>query len=109
MARGLAGHGRLVLARLNTIRSCPGDGRRNRLRPAGLDVRDSLSGAAVAIAVGSDRLGNKNECLGLADCVDNGYNSVVNMAPESDKSASLQLTLCARCRCNAEDNCGRSL
>lgn len=88
MARGLGCHGRLVLARLDAIRSGPGDGRRNGLRAAGLDVRDCLSGAVVAIAVGSDGLGNENECLGLADRVDNSCNLVVNMASESDQSAS---------------------
>lgn len=80
MARGRGGHGRLVLARLDAIRSRPGNGGSDGLRAAGLDVRDGLRGTIVAIAVGSDGLGNENERLGLANRVDNGCNLAFSMA-----------------------------
>jgi hypothetical protein len=72
MARSRSGHGRLVLARLHAIRSSPDNGGRDGLRADGLDVRDGLCGAIVAIAVGGDGLGDENKRLSLADRVDNG-------------------------------------
>ena len=96
VARGGGGHSRLILARLDAIRSRPGDGRCDGLRAAGLDVRDGLRGAIVAIAVGSDGLGNENERLGLANRVENGCDLVFSMASKKKQGIFHKDSLFAR-------------